>query len=591
MTISWTGASREGTSTTGCGVARRRKYASYSLSGVVSKAAASRRRLPAVLATSSTRSGPACLNRTAFSVPSIIGARAVSGTGSSWISTSPMSIRRSTKRRSRYFSVSTAAEPRSAAVMIFPSVDQGRPSRAARARRRPCLAVLADHRRAFLRDHDGRRIGVARGDRRHDRGIDNAQAADAPHAQALVHDGESIASHLAGPDRVKDRGADLAGGAHQLLLALIVFAGAEFFGRETLQRAGGADAPRQADRLRRHAAIGGRGEIVRLDRRMRLGIGGADPHRAAAFRPQVAHRGGEGRERMERLAEFVEAQGLNVIFEVWRLVGRIAFGEGAELAWRHRQGSAAGQHICQSHRDAAAQSAGLLIQRARVAHLVDKAQLQMILQVLADAGERMHHGDTVLLQQRRRPDAGQLEQMRRADRAGGEDKLAADRGVCQSALMGEFDADDALVRKADAGGLGSGENAQIAAVAHRLQKRLCRVPAHAALLVDRKVAAALVVAAIEIVGLGNAQFRRRLAKGVEDLPGKPHALDAPFAADPVKRVGAADMILAFLEIGKDVLPAPSYIAELAPLVVVARLAAHIDHAVDRGAAAQHPPAR
>ena len=42
--------------------------------------------------------GPAFLNSTAFSVLSMIAPRPVSGTGSSWISTSPMSMSRSTKR-------------------------------------------------------------------------------------------------------------------------------------------------------------------------------------------------------------------------------------------------------------------------------------------------------------------------------------------------------------------------------------------------------------------------------------------------------------------------------------------------------------
>ncbi len=40
-----------------------------------------------------------------------------------------------------------------------------------------------------------------------------------------------------------------------------------------------------------------------------------------------------------------------------------------------------------------------------------------------------------------------------------------------------------------------------------------------------------------------------------------------------------------------IVPAPALAAHLAPLVVVAGLAAHIDHAVDRGAAAKHLAAR
>ena len=51
------------------------------------------------------------------------------------------------------------------------------------------------------------------------------------------------------------------------------------------------------------------------------------------------------------------------------------------------------------------------------------------------------------------------------------------------------------------------------------------------------------------------------------------------------------MILVAQEIGQHVVPAPAVKPELAPAVVVARLAAHVDHAVDGGAAADHPAAR
>ena len=46
------------------------------------------------------------------------------------------------------------------------------------------------------------------------------------------------------------------------------------------------------------------------------------------------------------------------------------------------------------------------------------------------------------------------------------------------------------------------------------------------------------------------------------------------------------------EIRKRVLPRPAVIAgDFRPSVIIPRLAAHIDHAVDRGAAAQDPAAR
>ena len=62
------------------------------------------------------------------------------------------------------------------------------------------------------------------------------------------------------------------------------------------------------------------------------------------------------------------------------------------------------------------------------------------------------------------------------------------------------------------------------------------------------------------------------------------ALDAPLAALPVLLVRAAPVIFRLHENRQHVLPRPAGVAgQLRPLVVVARLAAQIEHRVDRGA--------
>ncbi len=62
-------------------------------------------------------------------------------------------------------------------------------------------------------------------------------------------------------------------------------------------------------------------------------------------------------------------------------------------------------------------------------------------------------------------------------------------------------------------------------------------------------------------------------------------------ARAVKCVAAAFPILGLLEIGQYIVPRPAAVAELAPMVEILRLAADIDHAVDRAGAAEHPAAR
>ena len=66
--------------------------------------------------------------------------------------------------------------------------------------------------------------------------------------------------------------------------------------------------------------------------------------------------------------------------------------------------------------------------------------------------------------------------------------------------------------------------------------------------------------------------------------------DAQHAGAAAKFVGAAVVALHALEDRQHVLVAPAAIAELRPVIVVLRLAADIDHAVDRTRAAQHPAA-
>ena len=140
-------------------------------------------------------------------------------------------------------------------------------------------------------------------------------------------------------------------------------------------------------------------------------------------------------------------------------------------------------------------------------------------------------------------------------------------------------------------------------------QRSVRVPAPAVFLVDLEVAHALVVAAVEVVGGGDTGLHRRLSEGVQHLPAQALAVHAPFAAVAVPArsfernralapVGHARdaiqsiVILVRHEVGQAALPAPFVLARHGrPLVIVARLAAQVQHAVDAAAAAQHLAAR
>ena len=73
-------------------------------------------------------------------------------------------------------------------------------------RRSGCLFLAKNEASAALADHDGRRVGVARDERRHDRRINHAQAVETAHLQIFTHDRHAVVgcSHLRRPCRVED---------------------------------------------------------------------------------------------------------------------------------------------------------------------------------------------------------------------------------------------------------------------------------------------------------------------------------------------------------------------------------------------------
>jgi len=189
-------------------------------------------------------------------------------------------------------------------------------------------------------------------------------------------------------------------------------------------------------------------------------------------------------------------------------------------------------------------------------------------------------------------DPRQLEELRRIDRAGRQDHFV--RGPHLMALS---------PRPIDEAGaappiehqllhLRIGAHREVGAGRHRPQERLGGIPADAAPLVDLEVAHAEVVAAVEIVGARNAALHAGFDERVQQVPAQSLRLHPPLAARAMELAGAAIVILGTTEQRQHRLPPPAGVAGgLRPPVVVLALPAHIDHAVDRGAAAEHAAAR
>ncbi len=105
-------------------------------------------------------------------------------------------------------------------------------------------------------------------------------------------------------------------------------------------------------------------------------------------------------------------------------------------------------------------------------------------------------------------------------------------------------------------------------------------------------AEAFLLGAVVVGRLLEPGLRARFHEGVVERIGPRPArhVQRPVGAAPVRSLGAVPVLLA-LEVGHHVGPAPAVGAHLGPGVKVARVAAHVDHAVDRRRAAQHLAAR
>ena len=102
---------------------------------------------------------------------------------------------------------------------------------------------------------------------------------------------------------------------------------------------------------------------------------------------------------------------------------------------------------------------GALVQGGDALDLVGEAELQVVLQVLADARQLVAHLDAVRLQQLARADAGDLQQLRRADGAGRRGHLAPAARAASAAASQELDAGAAAAVEAQPLGVGAGQDA------------------------------------------------------------------------------------------------------------------------------------
>src|SRR5215213_8144507 len=134
--------------------------------------------------------------------------------------------------------------------------------------------------------------------------------------------------------------------------------------------------------------------------------------------------------------------------------------------------------------------------------------------------------------------------------------------------------------------MGFSFNLQIGTGQGRLEEAARRGPAPPTLLVDVEIRDTFVAARIEIADAGNAGLDRGFDEGIQDVPAGARGLDAPFAAHAMMLAGSEVVIEVLAEDRLHIVPTPARKTHLAPVVVILALASHVDHSVDRRAAAQ-----
>ncbi len=214
----------------------------------------------------------------------------------------------------------------------------------------------------------------------------------------------------------------------------------------------------------------------------------------------------------------------------------------------------------------------------------------MVLQIAAHPLAVQSHGDALVRQPLAGTYAGELQDPDRADRAGRQDHLAPRPRFVEAPALAIADARRPQAVQQHGLGEHPGLEPQVRPVQHRLQEAPRGRPSQPALLVHMEGADTGVVAGVEVGRRGDAHLVGRPGDRVQHIPVDPRRLDPPLAPRAVMLAVAEEMVVQPPEGRQHIVPAPAGQAELAPMVIVGRLAAHGDHGVDRRGAADHPAA-
>ena len=222
--------------------------------------------------------------------------------------------------------------------------------------------------------------------------------------------------------------------------------------------------------------------------------------------------------------------------------------------------------------------------RARVLHV----DLEVVLEVLAHAGQVPDHGNAQRLELGGVAHTGELQQLRRVDRAAAEDDLAGHDPPHSPPTAPVLDAASALAVEEDFGGEGARADGQVRPCHGRVQVGLRRAPASTAVDVPVEACEALLTSAVHVVGEREPGLLHRFEERAEQRVRRRATLQEERTVAAPVLVGPLPAGLHALEVGQAVGEVPGRHPRVGgPPLVVHRVAPLEDHAVDAAGPAQH----
>ena len=226
-------------------------------------------------------------------------------------------------------------------------------------------------------------------------------------------------AHRAGAARVEDRAAAGAGVGQHVVVADPRRPGLDLLGDVGLERRGPAEPAGELQAVDDAAPVGLGGEVVGGDRRL---VGRGPPSAAApcrgsrgrswqteAVKPENRCSGSPGRSAENSMMW----NWMSGVASSGRVRAKIAPWPAPTVSGpvRNRAATPAPSALLEGAVDA-------VVERDRLGAAIDRARLEVVLQIVPDARQVVHHLDAVLPQMLGRADARQLEELRRVDRAG-----------------------------------------------------------------------------------------------------------------------------------------------------------------------------